>query len=59
MTQLQALEEALYLALSARDEQRATMAAELAIDFAEGLTPAQVDQAKAYALKAFIATGAA
>ena len=59
MTQLQALEKALYLALAAPDETRATKAAELAIEFAEGLTLAQVDQAKAYALKAFIASGEA
>jgi len=59
MTQLQALEKALYLALAARDETRAAKATDLAIEFAEGLTLAQVDQAKAYALKVFIATGAA
>ena len=59
MTQLQALEKALYLALAAHDETRAAKATNLAIEFAEGLTPAQVEQAKTYAVKAFIATGEA
>jgi len=59
MTQLDALKKAIYLCFTAPDEARAEKAKELAICFTKGLTLAQVDQAKAYALKAFIATGAA
>ena len=57
MTQSQALTEALYLALIAPDNTRAAMAASLAESIAAGLTSAQVEAAKARALK--LVTGAA
>ena len=59
MTQLDAFKKAIYLCFTAPDEARAAKAKELAICFTKGLTPAQVEQAKVYALKAFFATGAA
>ena len=59
MTQLEALQEALYLALIAPDETRAAMATNLAIELSEGLTLAQVDQVKGLVLEVIIASGAA
>ena len=49
--------KALHLALIAPDDARAAMAANLAESIATGLTSAQVEAAKARALK--LATGAA
>tara|TARA_R110002126_G_scaffold596_5_gene3710 strand:+ start:1130 stop:1303 length:174 start_codon:yes stop_codon:yes gene_type:complete len=57
MTQSQALTQALYLSLIAPDDARAEMAANLAEDFAAGLTSGQVEAAKAAALE--LMTGAA
>jgi hypothetical protein len=53
MTQTQALQEALYLALSAADEMRAAKAVNLAIQFASGLSIDQVEEAKALALELY------
>jgi len=57
MTQSQALIKALHLALTAPDDARAAMAANLAESIATGLTSAQVEAAKARAL--ILATGEA
>ena len=57
MTQSQALTKVLHLALTAPDDARAAMAAILAESIAAGLTSAQVEAAKARALK--LVTGAA
>jgi hypothetical protein len=50
MTQTQALTQALVLALTATDDDRATQAAKLAESIAQGLNADQVEQCKANAL---------
>lgn len=50
MTQNQALTQALILAITAPDDDRATHAARLAESIAQGLDSVQVDQCKANAL---------
>ncbi len=50
MTQTQALTQALVLALTAPDDDRATQAAKLAESIAQGLNADQVEQCKANAL---------
>jgi hypothetical protein len=50
MTQTQALTQALILAITAPDDDRAHHAARLAESIAQGLDSAQVDQCKANAL---------
>ena len=50
MTQSQALTEALYLALTAPDDYKAMKATHLAIEFAQRLNDAEVEQCKADAL---------
>ena len=57
MTQSQALTKALHLALTAPDDARAAMAANLAESIAAGLTSEQVEAAKTAALE--LMTGAA
>lgn len=50
MTQTQALTQALILALTATDDDRATQASDLAESIAQGLNAEQVEQCKANAL---------
>lgn len=50
MTQTQALTQALILAITASDDERANQAARLAESIAQGLDFAQVEQCKADAL---------
>lgn len=50
MTQTQALTQALILAITAPDDDRATQAANLAESIAKGLDSAQVEKCKANAL---------
>jgi hypothetical protein len=51
MTQIQALTQALILALTAPSDQKAQMASELAEQIAHGLTKKQVNQCKVAAIK--------
>ena len=51
MTQIQALTQALILALTAPSDQKAKMASELAEQIAHGLTKKQVNQCKVAAIK--------
>jgi hypothetical protein len=51
MTQTQALTQALILAITAPDDDRATQAAELAESIAQGLNAKQVEQCKLDALE--------
>jgi hypothetical protein len=51
MTQIQALTQALILALTAPNDQKAQMASELAGQIAQGLTKKQVNQCKVAAIK--------
>jgi hypothetical protein len=53
MTQSQALTQALILALTAPDDQKAQMASGLAEQIAQGLTKNQVEKCKKAALKAW------
>jgi hypothetical protein len=51
MTQIQALTQALILALTAPSDQKAQMASELAEQIAYGLTKKEVSQCKVAAIK--------
>jgi hypothetical protein len=51
MTQIQALTQALILALTAPSDQKAQIASELAEQIAHGLTKKQVNQCKVAAIK--------
>jgi hypothetical protein len=51
MTQIQALTQALILALTAPSDQKAQMASDLAEQIAHGLTKKQVNQCKVAAIK--------
>ena len=51
MTQIEALTQCLYLALTAPDDQKAQKASDLAEQIAHGLTKKQVNQCKEKALE--------